>query len=173
MVVLELTKRTTHPTKMIARRVYIHLHCDFALQLMYTGRNYIATMDFRLSLSPLPSQSPEHLLAEAPSPPTSMPLPPEATYSSKEELYRAIQAFTAQHHDAFTIGRSTKINNGVRTRILYNCDRYGLPPPANHPQRNLQARKRQTTTRKTNCQFSIIAVKCSNTQWELRYKPSI
>ena len=47
-----------------------------------------APMNFQLSPSPLPS------LAEVPQP-TSMPLPPEAIYSSKEELYASIQAFAA------------------------------------------------------------------------------
>ena len=56
-----------------------------------------APMDFQLSPSPLPA------LAEV-SQPTSMPLPPEAIYSSNEELYTAIQAFAAQHYYAFTIG---------------------------------------------------------------------
>jgi hypothetical protein len=102
-----------------------------------------------------------------------MPLPPEAIYNSKEELYTAIQAFAAQHYYAFTIGRSKKINNGPRTKIIYNCDRYGLPPPNNGPQNHLQVRKRHTTTRKTNCQFSVLAVELSNTQWELRHKPAI
>jgi len=55
-------------------------------------------MDIRLSISVSPpprvllSPSPGPLLAEAPSPPMSMPLPPEAIYSSKEELYASIQA---------------------------------------------------------------------------------
>jgi hypothetical protein len=125
-----------------------------------------APMNFQLSLSPLP------LLAAAP-PLTSMPLPPEAIYSSKEELYTSIQAWAAQYHYAFCIGRSTKMNGGPRIRITYNCDRYGPPPPENHPQKYLQARKRQTTTRKTGCQFSIVAIQCVSTEWELRYRPGI
>ena len=113
-----------------------------------------APMDFQLSLSP---PSPRPSLVEDPQS-TSMPLPLKVTYSFKEELYRAIQAFAAQHSYAFRIGRSNKINNGPRLKIFYNCDRYGPPPPENHPQDYLQARKRQTTTRKTGCQFSIIAI---------------
>jgi hypothetical protein len=108
---------------------------------------------------------------EAPPPPTSIPLPPEATYSSKEELYTSIQTWAAQHHYAFSISRSAKINKGVRTRILYSCDRYGRPPPANHPERSLQPRKRQTATRKTGCQFSVVAIECGDAQWELRHRP--
>jgi hypothetical protein len=126
-----------------------------------------APIDALLSPSPLLSLSPE------PSSPTSMPLPPEATYSSKEELYASIQAWAIQHHYAFRIGRSAKIHNTIRNRIQYNCDRCGPPPPLNHPEHSLQARKRQTTTRKTGCQFSIIAREGINTQWELRHRPGI
>jgi hypothetical protein len=105
--------------------------------------------------------------------PTSMPLPPEARYSSKEELYASIQAWAAQHHYAFVTGRSSKINNGPRVRITYTCDRYGLLPPENHPRKYTHARKRQTTTRKTGCQFSVIAIEHTDMEWELRYRPSI
>jgi hypothetical protein len=151
----ELTKRhfSRPTTKMIARRVCIHLHCNFALQLMHAGRTYIATMDIRLSLSPVPSLAEPSLaepslaepsLAEpslAETPP-SMPLPPEAIYSSKEELYTSIQAWAAQHHYAFCIRRSIKIHTSPRIKITYNYDRYGLLPPENYPQKYLQARKR-------------------------------
>jgi hypothetical protein len=129
-------------------------------------------MDFRLSLSPLLSQSHEPLPAEAPSSSTSMPLPLEAIYSSKQELYTSIQAWAAQYCYAFRIGRSNKINN-IRTRILYTCDRAGPVPPVNHPQNSLQSRKRQTATRKTGCQFSITAVERIDGQWELRHRPGI
>lgn len=131
-------------------------------------------MDIRLSISVSPPRSllsPPPLLSEAPSPPTSMPLPPEAIYSSKEELYASIQAWAAQHYYAFRIGRSTKISNSPRVKITYNCDRCGPPPPENHPQGYLQARKRQTTTRKTGCQFSINAIQQRDTHWELRHRP--
>jgi len=59
----------------------------------------IASIDIRLSilvsllLRVLLSLSPK--LAEAPPYPTSILLPPEAIYSSKEELYRAIQVFVS------------------------------------------------------------------------------
>jgi hypothetical protein len=124
-------------------------------------------MDLRLSILVSPpraliSPSPDPLLAQAPSPPTSMPLPPEATYSSREELYTAIQAFAAQQYYGFIIGRSNKIHNSPRVKIFYNCDRYGPPPLENHPKNYPQARKRQTTTRKTGCQFSIVAIQYTN-----------
>src|ERR1700733_7885060 len=85
-------------------------------------------MDALLSLSPEPFPT-----GASPSL-TSMPLPPEATYSSKEELYASIQAWAARHHYAFRIGRSAKIHNTVRSRIQYNCDRCGPQPPLNHPE---------------------------------------
>jgi hypothetical protein len=141
-------------------------------------------MDIRLCISVSP---PRALLSPSPQPPsppaeqqpmpstsmssTSMPLPPEATYGSQEELYTAIQAWAARHHYAFRIGRSTKINSGPRTKITYNCDRCGLPPPDKHPQNRVHARKRQTNTRKTGCQFSIVAVQLTDAQWELRHRP--
>ena len=120
-------------------------------------------MDIRLSISVSPprvilSPSPNPLPAEAPHPSTSISLPPEAIYSSKEELYKAIQAFVAQHHYAFIVGQSNKIHNGPRIKIFYNCDRYGPLPPDNHLQNYLQDCKRRTTTRKTNYQFSIVAI---------------
>jgi hypothetical protein len=132
-------------------------------------------MDIQLSTSVSPLLSPSLQPLPAPQlttpPPTSMPLPPEAVYSSKEELYRAIQAWAAQHHYAFRIGRSKTINNGPRVKIVYNCDRCGQPPPTHHPQKCLQARIRQTTTRKTDCQFSVLAVQCIDIKWELRHRP--
>ncbi|RKF55830.1 hypothetical protein OnM2_086027, partial [Erysiphe neolycopersici] len=69
------------------------------------------------------------------------PLPSEAIYSSKEELYTSIQAWAAQHHYAFMIGRSKKTNNGPRIKIFYNCDRHVPPPSDNHPQKHLQDRR--------------------------------
>jgi hypothetical protein len=98
-------------------------------------------------------------------------LPPEARYNSKDELYSSIQAFAAQHNYAFCIGRSNKINKGPRIKIFYNCDRYGSPPPQNHPHHSLHTRIRNTTTRKTGCQFSIIAVMRNETEWEVRHRP--
>jgi hypothetical protein len=130
-------------------------------------------MNTQLLPLPLPSQSPEPQPAEAASPTTSMPLPPEAIYSSKEELYTSIQAWAAQHYYAFRIERSKRINNGIRTRILYSCDRAGIVPPVNHPQNSLQDRKRYTATRKTGCQFSIVALERTDTQWELRHRSGI
>src|SRR5882757_6521367 len=109
----------------------------------------IASMDIRLSISVSPPPpvllSPSPKPADAPPHPTSMPLPPEAIYSSKEELYRAIQAFASQHSYTFYVRRSTKINNSVRSKITYNCNRYG----EGHPQNRPHTRQRYISTRKT------------------------
>ncbi len=72
-------------------------------------------MDIRSSLSMSPLK-PLLLLSQQPVP--SMPLPPEAIYSSKEELYTAIQVFVAYYHYAFSISQSTKVHRGARTRIV-------------------------------------------------------
>ena len=95
-------------------------------------------MSIQAELSPLVSQSSESLIEDATTT-ASMPLPPEAVYSSQEELYSAIQSWAAQHRYAFSIGPSKKISSGFRTKFLYSCDRYGPPPPVNQPQSSSQA----------------------------------
>ena len=120
-------------------------------------------MDIRLSISVSPpriqsSSLPGSLPVESSSPPISMPLPLEAIYSSREELYTLIQAWAAQHYYAFRIGRSNKINKGTRLKIFYDCDRCGAPPQETHPQKYPHSRIRNTSTRKTNCQFLIVAI---------------
>jgi hypothetical protein len=96
-------------------------------------------MDICLSISISPPPVlllplPKLLLADAPFSPMSIPLPPEAIYSSKEELYTLIQAWTVQHNYAFYIGQFTKISNSSRVKITYNCNYYGPLLPKNHPQ---------------------------------------
>jgi hypothetical protein len=146
---------------------------------MLAGHKFITTMEApRDAPIRTPMHSPMHSPIDVQTPllPTlslaenkSMPLPPEAIYSSKQELYTSIQAWAAQYHYAFRIERSKKINNSTRTRILYSCDRAGPVPPINHSQHSLQDRKRQTATRKTGCQFSVLAVECTDTQWVSRF----
>lgn len=123
-----------------------------------------------VSLSTPPVEQPADQLVQHASP-NAMPLPPEAIYESKDELYASIQAWAARHNYAFRIGRSNKIRNGPRVKIFYNCDRCGPPPSTAHLQNSLQARKRHTTTRKTGCQFSILAIEQRDSQWELRHRP--
>jgi len=105
----------------------------------------------------------------------SMPPPPEAEYSSQKELYSSIQEWAAQNGYAFTISRSKKI--GLRTKVIYACDRRGKPTRTNQEQEEeLQGnrrRKRRTGSRKTGCLFSVTAVEVSSTRWELRYREGI
>jgi hypothetical protein len=102
---------------------------------------------------------------------TLMPLPDESIYSSFDELYSSIQAFASMHRYGFRKGRSTTINKGPRKAILCECDRAGKLPPEKHPRNYPQDRRRSTTTRKTDCKFSLNAVQVSDTQWELRHRP--
>jgi hypothetical protein len=121
--------------------------------------------------SPSPSILPEAssipLLPEA-----SMPPPPEAIYSSKEELYTSIQRWAACYNYSFRIGRSNKLGNN-RVKVYYTCDRAGPRPLPGHPQNYVQPRQRVTNSRKTDCQFSIVAIQISEIQWELRYRPGV
>jgi hypothetical protein len=100
-----------------------------------------------------------------------MPLPPEAIYSSQDELWQAIQAWGAQYNYGFRTGRSKTIGKSSRKKIIYICDRYGDPPSETSLQEDpLQARKRRTTTRKTGCMFSIIAKEIDSISWILQHR---
>src|SRR6266487_1428453 len=123
--------------------------------------------------SPMPSMSsPSHSpvclpsspsisdpFASPPLPPVSnsMPLPPEATYSTAEEAKIAIQEWAAQHNYAFAKHRS-KGRSGGRTKDVWYCDRFGKPPSTDIQHHTHQERQRYTATRKTDCQFSINVV---------------
>ena len=100
-------------------------------------------MDIRLSIlvspPPLVSPLPEPQLASPLVPQaTAMPPPPEAIYSSRDELYSLIQAWATQHQYAFIVGRSNKIHKSPRIKVFYNCDRYG-PIPSKKPPAELPA----------------------------------
>jgi hypothetical protein len=102
---------------------------------MNTWLSCITTIDSLLS-------PPELLPTGPPSSHTAIPLPSEAIYSSKKELYASIQAWAAQYSYAFRIRRSKKYHNSPRLKVIYNCDYYGPLPPEKHPEDYLQARKR-------------------------------
>ncbi|KAF6527894.1 hypothetical protein HZS61_008196 [Fusarium oxysporum f. sp. conglutinans] len=76
-------------------------------------------------------------------------LPPEGHYSSREELRSAINAWAAPRGYAFVIKRSSKTANG-RTHVIFNCDRGAGRIPS-------LSDRRQTTTRRTGCLFSVLA----------------
>jgi hypothetical protein len=103
--------------------------------------------------------------------PPSTILPPVATYPSQEALFQSIQAWAEQHGYCFTILRSTE--QASKKTITYACNRCGRPPPVNRPQTDKhrpQARIRNTTSFKTDCKFSILAVELNSGDWELRHR---
>jgi hypothetical protein len=92
-------------------------------------------------------------------------LPPEGTYNSREALLTAINEWAAPRGYAFITGRSSRSTSG-RQIITYACDRWCRPPSASRD------RQRKTTTRGTNCRFSIIAKESlDKTTWSLRHRP--
>jgi hypothetical protein len=92
-------------------------------------------------------------------------LPPEAAYETRNALLKAINAWAAPRGYAFTTGRSTKEVSGRRT-ITYACDRCSSPPDP------LKVRQRRTTTRGTNCQFSVLAKESpDHSTWVLKHRP--
>lgn len=91
-------------------------------------------------------------------------LPPEGHYSSREELRSAINAWAAPRGYAFVIKRSSKTANG-RTHVIFNCDRGAGRIPS-------LSDRRQTTTRRTGCLFSVLAKESlCKTIWSLRHRP--
>ena len=78
--------------------------------------------------------------------------PPEAIYNSRDELHAAINAWAAPRGYAFVVGKSMKKASFKRHVVHFCCDRgAGRTPTAS------RIRQRETTTRRTGCQFSILA----------------
>jgi hypothetical protein len=93
-------------------------------------------------------------------------LPPQNDYSSRDKLFKAINAWAAPRGYAFITGRSTIEKRVKKKTITYNCDRRGSPLDA------MIKRQRQTSSRGTNCLFSILAKESSDlTTWSVRYRP--
>lgn len=46
------------------------------------------------------------------------------TYPTKDDLFQAIQEWAEQKHYCFVSIYKTKINRGLRKKIIYGCDRY-------------------------------------------------
>jgi hypothetical protein len=102
-----------------------------------------------------------------------MPLPPQDFYTTKDELFNAIQAWAKEHKYAFRIGRSTSISDSWK-KYTYFCTRCGEQPimdrPKNDPQRP-RNRIRSTSTKKTGCKFSVCGVQVDDHHWEVRHRP--
>ncbi|KAJ3453309.1 hypothetical protein MRS44_017556 [Fusarium solani] len=90
-------------------------------------------------------------------------LPPECDYNSLEELRAAINAWAAPRGYAFVTQKSWKTSS-KRTGVIFGCDRGGRPP---RPKK----RQRQTTSRRTECLFSVIAMESlCKTTWSVRHR---
>ena len=92
-------------------------------------------------------------------------LPPEGTYASREELFKAINRWAVSRGYAFTTGKS-KLTSSRRRIVFYSCDRSRRPPsPSDQRQRN-------TTTRSTLCPFSVLAKESlDKSMWTLTHRP--
>jgi hypothetical protein len=92
-------------------------------------------------------------------------LPLERDYESRDALFASINEWAATKGYAFSTGRSTKEKSGRQT-ITYTCDRSCRPPSAS------RERQRRTTTRGTNCPFSVLAKESLDKgTWTLRHRP--
>lgn len=93
-------------------------------------------------------------------------LPPEGEYGSRDALHAAINAWTGPRGYAFVTGKSKKTESGRRI-VFFSCDRGGTPPKVS------DTRQRSTTTRRTGCQFSVLAKEAlDKTRWHLTHRPS-
>lgn len=91
-------------------------------------------------------------------------LPPERSFESRQALFESINSWAKPRGYAFSTQRSTKEKNGTST-VIYACDRSCKPPSS------LLERQRKTTTRKTNCPFSVIAKETTDGSWTLKHRP--
>ena len=89
-------------------------------------------------------------------------LPPEGFFESRQALFESINTWAATRGYAFTTQRSSRERNGY-LKIFYACDRSRRPPSSGE-------RQKKTTTRMTNCPFSILA-KESSEGWTLKHRP--
>ncbi|KAL2126963.1 hypothetical protein VTI74DRAFT_11556 [Chaetomium olivicolor] len=90
-------------------------------------------------------------------------LPPEGIFETREALFESINAYAKPRGYAFITQRSIREKTG-RLTIFYAYDRSRRLPSS--PER---ARQRKTTTRITNCLFSVLA-KESSEGWALKHR---
>ena len=79
-------------------------------------------------------------------------LPPEGHFESRQALFEAINLWAKPRGYAFITQRSAKEKNGF-LRVYFACDRSRRLPSLD----DLREGKRKTTTRMTNCPFSVLA----------------
>ncbi len=96
-------------------------------------------------------------------------LPPEGVYESREAVLTAIQTWAKPRGYAFVAGKSSRTPNS-RVKVLFVCDRFGQP----RGQRNVGQdtdQTRRTTSRKTGCQFSVLAKESlDKSHWTLSHR---
>ena len=80
-----------------------------------------------------------------------MPLPLIAQYTSKEALFKAIQAWAKPYRYAFSIRRSIKRGGSGYIKVVYICDRYKRPSIAS------REHVHNITSRGIGYSFSVIA----------------
>ncbi|RYO85590.1 hypothetical protein DL764_009150 [Monosporascus ibericus] len=91
-------------------------------------------------------------------------LPPEGFFESREALFESINTYARPRGYAFITRRSTREKNGYLS-VVFACDRSRQLPSKG-------ARRRQTTTRMTECPFSVLA-KESSEGWTLKYRHDV
>lgn len=92
-------------------------------------------------------------------------LPPEGQYNSRDAVYSAINNWASTRGYAFAIQRSQKSVSG-RITVIFSCDRGAGRRPASSIER-----KRETSSRRTGCQFSVIAKESlDKTNWSLKWR---
>jgi hypothetical protein len=100
----------------------------------------------------LPLTLPENILEHTPDAPTILVLPPRAIYPTRETMFEAIQGWARPRGYAFSIAKSKETNSG-RLKVHYVYDRRARTQP-----NKLANRVRNTKSRGSGCQFSILGV---------------
>ena len=90
-------------------------------------------------------------------------LPPEGFFETREALFESINAYAKPRGYAFTTQRSIRAPSGF-SRVFFACDRSRRLPSSPD-----QDRQRKTTTRMTNCPFSVLARESSE-GWTLKHR---
>ncbi|EXA31282.1 hypothetical protein FOVG_17406 [Fusarium oxysporum f. sp. pisi HDV247] len=90
-------------------------------------------------------------------------LPPEGTYSSREQVREAINDWARPRGYAFSISKSRTYANGKR-ECVFSCDRGAGRTPS-------LSGSRETSTRRTGCLFSVLAKEDRITgNWLLKHR---
>jgi hypothetical protein len=101
-------------------------------------------------------------------------LPPEAEYESREDLITAANGWAASRGYAFTIGRSTTSRTTIpKITLTLVCDRKCETSGRRQEADSINIRVSNTTSRRTACEFSILAKQSADLQtWYIRHRPN-